>query len=103
VGSGKLTLTLSERATLTVVVYRRLPGRRAGLRCQVHARLGSRCTVRRRKLTRRFAGIVGRNAFGLRISGLARGAYSLTVVAQDDTGAMSKTHTVHFRIRRRKA
>jgi hypothetical protein len=103
VGSGKLTLTLSERATVTVRVYRRLPGRRTGMGCRLHARHGTRCTVRRRKLTRRFAGIAGRNAFGLRTSGLQRGAYSLTVVAQDDTGAMSKTHTVRFRIRRRNA
>jgi hypothetical protein len=84
-----------------VVVFRRLSGRRHAGVCRLHARRGSRCRVLRRKLTRVLDGIAGHNSFRLQLNGLPRGAYALTVVAQDDTGATSNTHTIRFRRRRR--
>lgn len=94
--AGKLRVTLSERATLTLRFERKLPGRRKAGKCVAPRRALSskRCTrfarvaVQRRAVREglnrvRFGGRVGKRA-------LPAGRYRLTIVARDAAGNASR-------------
>jgi outer membrane protein assembly factor BamB len=84
-----LTLTLSARAVVTVVIRQRKPGR-----C---VRRERRCVVLVRRAKRTFAVRAGRHRIKLR---LTPGRYIATVSARDSAGQQTTRHTVSFRIRR---
>jgi outer membrane protein assembly factor BamB len=100
---GKLALTLSEAATVTVVISRRLPGRLAHHRCRAGVRHGKRCLRLVRKLKRTFTGTAGVDNFGLRLRKLRNGRYTAAIVAVDSAGAASTQHKVRFRLLRHTA
>jgi outer membrane protein assembly factor BamB len=95
----RLTFTLSERAKLTIVLSRNVPGRRVNRRCRAGARHGRRCTILVRKATFRPTGRKGRNSLRPRMRALAAGSYTVTITAIDAAGGRSKRYTVTFMVR----
>jgi streptogramin lyase len=97
----RLTLTLSEAATVTVKLAQVRRGRRVSGRCRPSARRGMRCTLAVVRATLTFGGAAGANAFTLRARRLAPGAYTATVTARDAAGnALARGPTLKFAIRR---
>jgi outer membrane protein assembly factor BamB len=90
----RLSLFLSEPASLTVVLAKLVPGRLVHHRCRAGARHGRRCLTTHRKLVMHLNGKVGRNAFKPRMRPLPAGSYLVTVTARDAAGAGSKPSTV---------
>jgi hypothetical protein len=95
----KLNLTLSENATVTVVITQRVRGRRLRGRCRTTNRTGTRCTLTVRKKTLTFRGLKGRNSFTFKPS-LAPGTYTATITARNAAGRRSRARTLTFTIRR---
>jgi hypothetical protein len=95
-----LSFSLSEAASVQVVLERRVKGRRVGSRCSTSARTGKRCTVFRRALTMKSAGAQGANKLRLpsSIRRLPRGTYRLTLVATDAAGNKSAARRVTLTI-----
>ncbi|HEY5428162.1 MAG TPA: Ig-like domain repeat protein [Solirubrobacteraceae bacterium] len=97
-----LSLSLSQAATVHVVLSRALGGRTVRRRCRVGARHGARCTVRRRARRFRFAGRAGRNRRRLNFRGLTAGRYVATVIAVSANRLKSRTVTIRCAILRRR-
>jgi outer membrane protein assembly factor BamB len=95
-----LSLTLSERAKLTVVVSRIVPGRVVDRRCRAGARHGKPCRTSLRKATLLLSGKRGRDTFKPRMRALAAGDYIVTVTGRDAAGGRSKRQTVALVVRR---
>jgi len=76
-----LKLTLSERATIQVLITQKVHGRKVRGRCKQHAKHGSRCTLNVQKARLSFRGAAGANAFRLLVKSLAPGSYSATITA----------------------
>src|SRR5207244_1580060 len=95
----KLKLTLSEPATVGVVVTKRVNGRRVAGKCKRKAKTGKKCklTVQKAKLS--FKGVKGPNAFPFRLPKLKPGSYSATIKARDAAGRTSKPLTLKFKIK----
>jgi hypothetical protein len=95
-----LTLTLSEPATIMLLVTDKLSGRKVNGRCRVSARRGRRCTltVRIKEITLR--GTHGNDRFTLRLRGLRRGRYTAILTARAGNGPVSRSYTLHFTLRR---
>jgi hypothetical protein len=96
---------LSEAASVSARIERRLAGRRVGKRCRAprkRLRKRRRCTRHRLAGTVRFTGRPGRNSsfFSGRIGkrALRRGRYRALLVATDPAGNRSRTRTVRFRV-----
>jgi hypothetical protein len=97
--------TLSEAATVKLVIAQKLPGRRAGKVCRKTSRKNrgrKRCTrfVKKGTLTRagaagansvKFTGRIGRRA-------LKPGSYRVSITATDAAGNRSKPKTLSFRV-----
>jgi outer membrane protein assembly factor BamB len=96
----RLSLTLSERAKLTVVVSRTVSGRVVHRRCRLAAKHGRRCSTSVRTVTLLLNGRRGRNSFKPRMRALAPGRYTVTVTARDAGGRRSKRYTATFVVRR---
>ena len=99
-GSGAsrtLKMTLSRRATVTVVITRALAGHRVKGLCQTRAQKGRRCTLTVRVATHKYKGGRGRNSFKLQLGSLATGHYVAAVVAQNASGSSAR-HTLKFAI-----
>jgi hypothetical protein len=94
----KLTLSLSEAATVTAVLTESVSGHRVKGRCDTHAKRGPRCTALVTKATARFAGKVGLNVFTLRLRHVAPGRYTLTIRASAG-GKVSTVKTFTIRLR----
>ncbi len=90
----RLSLILSESASLTVVVAKLVPGRVVHRRCRAGARHGRRCLLAHRKMVLYLNGKSGRNAFKPRMRALPPGRYAVTITARDAAGARSKHSTV---------
>jgi outer membrane protein assembly factor BamB len=101
--SGKnwtLRLTLSEPATVTLLVTEKLSGRKLNGRCRVGAKRGRRCTltVRIKKITLR--GTLGNDRFTLRLRGLRPDRYTAILTARAGNGPMSRSYTLRFTLGR---
>ncbi len=109
IATGKrvvVRVPLSERAQLTVLVQRRLPGRMVGTTCRTAATVGKRCV----KSTKRFAatlvqsaGAPGTYKLPAKPGGkaLVPGRYRISVVAKDlVTGRTSVTRSAEFTVTR---
>jgi len=92
-------MTLSENATVTVVITQRVRGRRVRGRCRANARTGRRCTLTVRKATLTFRGFKGKNSFTFKPS-LSPGAYTATITARNASGRRSRARTLTFTVRR---
>ncbi len=97
---SSLTLTLSEPATVTVVITSKVPGRKVHGRCKANAKTGKRgrLTVTKLKLT--FKGQAGANKFAFRVSSLKSGSYTATVTARDAGGRKSKPLALTFTVKK---
>ncbi|MBB4660723.1 virginiamycin B lyase family protein [Conexibacter arvalis] len=100
---GRLLLTLSERATTTIKVERRVAGRRAGGRCAAprRARRGARRCVRWVSAAKPVRRRLGRGRHVVRLAGgrvLAPGRYRVAIAARDAAGNAMRTRTFAFRV-----
>ena len=97
-----LKLTLSEQATLQILVVRRQPGRRAKGQCKASVKKGARCTLRATRATLQRALPAGGASIpfsGRLASGrLPAGTYELVLVATDPSGNRSAPVTLGFSI-----
>lgn len=96
---SKLAFTLSEAATVTVVISQSRPGRKAHGHCKAHAKKGKRCAVKVKKLKRGFNGLAGANKFKLHLPGLKPGKYFATVTASSAAGQKSQPVVIRFTIK----
>jgi len=81
-----LKLTLSQPATIKILIAQNVKAHRRGGVCKPTTKKGSRCTttVARRTLT--FSGSAGANILELKLAGLGRGSYTATVLAENANG-----------------
>jgi hypothetical protein len=96
-----LSLTLSEAATVDVVVTQTRHGRKVKGRCKQGAKHGKRCTLTLRKATLAFPGALGANRFTLLVRRLAPGRYMATLTALA-AGKDSNSVTLSFTIKKPK-
>ncbi|MGN6168212.1 MAG: hypothetical protein ACTHQQ_08580, partial [Solirubrobacteraceae bacterium] len=89
-----LKLTVSQAATIRVLIAHRVKGRRVKGVCKRHAKAGKRCTMMITKRTLSFSGKAGRNSFKLKLRHLAKGRYRAAVTAHNANG---KSRTVKRR------
>jgi hypothetical protein len=93
-------LTVSEAATINVVIAQSVKGHKLRGVCKPGAKKGSRCTttVTRRTLT--FSGSAGSNTLKVKLAGLHKGAYTATITARNANGhsnSVTLTFTVNPR------
>jgi hypothetical protein len=81
-----LKLTASQAATITVLITQTVTGHKVKGVCKRHADTGRKCTTTITKRTLTFPARRGANAFRLRLPGLANGAYTATITAQNANG-----------------
>jgi hypothetical protein len=88
---GKLRLTLSEAASLTIALERRAKGRRSRGKCRPKAKKGRRCSVYVKVKSKRATGKKGKNTIAFKTGRLkARTTYRLAIVARDAAGNATK-------------
>jgi hypothetical protein len=93
-----LRLTVSEAATITVLIKGRVAGRKVHGHCKPSAKKGKRCTVPAKHVTLTFHAKSGANTFAFQPR-LKPGKYSTTVTARDSGGRQSKAVTLRFSVR----
>jgi hypothetical protein len=81
-----LKLTVSQPARITVLITQTVKGHKVRGVCKRHAKTGKSCTTTITKRSLTFSARAGANAFKLRLPGLANGAYSATIIAQNANG-----------------
>ena len=94
--SVTLRFTVSEAGTATIVISKRLKGRRRGTRCVTPTRKlrkARRCTRLKRVRTVPVATTAGANSVKLRIKTLTRGSYGVALTAADAAGNRTKPVT----------
>ncbi|MDQ6777186.1 MAG: hypothetical protein M3071_13430, partial [Actinomycetota bacterium] len=91
-----LVLDLSERATLTITVSRRVSGHMVRGHCSTRAKHGRRCSLNVAVRTITLNAIAGHNVLSLRFPGLKPGHYTMAVVAHDSSGQRSHPVAVSF-------
>jgi hypothetical protein len=81
-----LKLTLSQPATIKVVIAQTVKAHKLRGRCKPKAKKGISCTttVKRRTLT--FSALAGSNTFKLTLAGLGKGSYTVTISAENANG-----------------
>ncbi|HUN79616.1 MAG TPA: hypothetical protein VMU32_11880 [Solirubrobacteraceae bacterium] len=84
-----LRLAVSQAATIEVRVARDVKAHVAGGACRLTARVGKSCTATVEKRTMTFSGSTGSNVFKLRLAGLRRGSYAVTITAENANGRSS--------------
>jgi len=97
-----LRLTLSEAATITIVVTQKEPGRKVRGKCKANAKKGKRCTLTVQKAKLTFHGMKGRNRFKFRVDSLRPGRYTATLTALSTGSLTSKPITFTFTIKKPK-
>ena len=100
-GSGAsrtLKMTLSGRATVTVLITRARGGHMVKHHCELRATKGRACTASVRITTHVYKGTRGRNSFNLPLGNLSAGKYGGIAVAKN-AGGNSKPHTFKFTIK----
>jgi hypothetical protein len=86
--SVALRLTLSQAATIKVVIAQNVKGHELGGVCKQAAK-GRRCTTTAKRRTLTFSGSTGSNTFKLRLAGLGTGRYTTTITAENASGKSS--------------
>ncbi len=81
-----LKLTLSQPATIKVLIAQNVKGHKHGGVCKLTAKKGKSCTttVKRRTLT--FSGSAGSNTLELKLAGLGKGSYTAMITAENANG-----------------
>ena len=81
-----LKLTLSQSATIKILIAQTVKGHKPRGVCKPTAKKGKSCTatVKRRTLT--FSGSAGSNALELKLAGLGKGSYTATITAENANG-----------------
>jgi len=97
-----LRLTLSEAATVTVVVTQKMSGRKVKGKCKANAKHGKRCTLTIQKAKLTFHGRKGRNSFKFRVKSLRPGRYTATLTARSPGSKTSKPITLTYTIEKPK-
>jgi streptogramin lyase len=104
-GAVTLRFTSNEAGSATVVLSRRLPGRRKGTAClkPTHRlRKAKRCTRQNRVKTIRAAVAAGANAVHIRVRALPAGSYSVALTVADVKGNRAARVTRGLTIRKRR-
>lgn len=96
----RLSLTLSEPARLTVVVWKLVPGRRVHRRCRVGARHGRHCEAAVERLIFHLSARAGSDRFRPRMRPLPPGRYLVTVTAVASDGGRSLPRRAVVTVRR---
>jgi hypothetical protein len=81
-----LKLTVSQLAGIRVLITQTVTGHKVTGVCERHAKTGRRCTATLIKRILTFAAREGANVFKLKLPGLAKGAYTATITAQNANG-----------------
>ncbi len=84
-----LKLTLSQSATIKIVITQTVKGHKLGGVCKATVKQGKSCTTTVEKRTLRFSGAAGSNTFELKTAGLGKGSYTATITAGDANGSSS--------------
>jgi len=97
-GTAAVTLrfTVNEAGTATIVISKRLKGRRSGRRCVKPTRKlrkARRCTRLKRVKTIQMTTTAGANSVKLRTKTLTRGSYAVALTAADTAGNRTKPVT----------
>ena len=81
-----LKLTLSQAATIKILIAQNVKGHKHGGVCEPSAKKGKSCTttVKRRTLT--FSESAGSNALELKLAGLGKGSYTAMITAENANG-----------------
>jgi len=84
-----LKVTLSQPATIEVLITQNVKGHKHGGLCKPTVRKGKSCTttLKRRNLT--FSASAGSNALELKLAGLGEGSYTATIIAEEANGTSS--------------
>jgi hypothetical protein len=92
-----LKLTVSQAARIKVRITQTIKGHKVKDVCKRHAKTGKRCTTTLTKRTLTYSARAGANAFKLKLRGLAKGAYTATITANNANGK-SRTIKLTFTI-----
>ncbi len=84
-----LKLTLSQPATIKVLIAQNVKAHKHGGVCKPTAKKGESCTATVEKRTLTFSGPAGSNTFELRTAGLGKGSYTATIIAENANGKSS--------------
>jgi len=84
--AAALKLTLSEPATIKVVIAQTVKAHKHGGVCKPTVKKGKSCTATLVKRTLTFSGSAGSNTLELELAGLHKGSYTLTIVAVNANG-----------------
>ncbi len=87
-----LKLTVSQAATIEVLLVQNVEGHRHGVVCEPTAKKAKKsksCTIAVRKRTLTFSGSEGSNALELKLAGLGKGSYTATILAENASGKSS--------------
>ena len=94
-----LKLTVSQAARIKVVIGQAVKGHKVKGVCKRRAKKGKRCTIKLTKRTLTLSARAGANSFKFKLKGLAAGAYTATISAQNASGK-SQAITIKFTIKR---
>jgi alpha-tubulin suppressor-like RCC1 family protein len=81
-----LKLTLSQPATIKVLIAESIKAHKHGGVCKPTAKKGKSCTATVEKRTLTFSGAAGSNALELKLAGLGKGFYTATITAENANG-----------------
>jgi hypothetical protein len=84
-----LKLTLSQPATIRVLLAQTVKAHKHGGVCKPTAKKGKSCTATVVKRTLTFSGSAGSNTFKLKLAGLGKGSYTATITAKNANGKSS--------------
>ena len=86
-----LELTVSQPATIEVVIAETFKGHELRGACKPAAKKGKRCTTKVKRRTLTFSGSAGSNLSKLKLAGLGKGSYTATITAQNTSGQSNAT------------
>jgi hypothetical protein len=81
-----LELTLSQPATIRVLIAQTVKAHKHGGVCKPTVKKGKSCTTTIEKRTLTFSGSAGSNALKLKLAGLGDGSYTATIIAENTNG-----------------
>jgi hypothetical protein len=84
-----LKLTLSQPATIKVLIAETVKGHKLTGVCKPTAKKGKSCTTTVQKRTLTSSGSAGSNTLELKLAGLAKGSYTATITAENANGTSS--------------